>query len=80
MAPSSTRSASISSTSTSNSSSCAKSNFTETKKKFGCHFPDCGKSFSRTEHLHRHALNHKDGNNTCLRCSAHFRRRDLLGR
>jgi hypothetical protein len=24
-------------------------------------------------------LNHKDGNNTCLRCSAHFRRRDLLG-
>jgi hypothetical protein len=25
-------------------------------------------------------LNHKDGNNTCLRCSAHFRRRDLLGK
>jgi len=25
-------------------------------------------------------LNHKDGNNTCMRCSAHFRRRDLLDR
>lgn len=50
------------------------------KKKFACAHPGCGKSFSRSEHLHRHALNHKDGNNTCLRCSAHFRRRDLLGR
>lgn len=49
------------------------------KKKFSCTFPACGKSFSRSEHLHRHALNHKDGNNTCMRCSAHFRRRDLLG-
>ncbi|KAI9049973.1 hypothetical protein LZ554_006119 [Drepanopeziza brunnea f. sp. 'monogermtubi'] len=51
-----------------------------TKKKFACSFPSCGKSFSRSEHLHRHALNHKDGNNTCQRCSAHFRRRDLLDR
>lgn len=50
-----------------------------TKKKFACDFPNCGKSFSRSEHLHRHALNHRDGNNTCKRCSAHFRRRDLLG-
>lgn len=49
------------------------------KKKFPCAFPGCGKSFSRSEHLHRHALNHQDGNNTCQRCSAHFRRRDLLG-
>jgi Zinc finger, C2H2 type len=75
MAPASTRSASISSTSTASS----KSGFTDPKKKFACSFPDCGKSFSRSEHLHRHALNHKDGNNTCLRCRAHFRRRDLLG-
>ncbi|RFU31571.1 hypothetical protein B7463_g4787, partial [Scytalidium lignicola] len=50
------------------------------KKKFPCAYPGCGKSFSRSEHLHRHALNHQDGNNTCQRCSAHFRRRDLLER
>jgi hypothetical protein len=49
------------------------------KKKFACSWQGCGKSFSRSEHLHRHALNHKEGNNTCLRCAAHFRRRDLLG-
>lgn len=72
MAPTSTRTASVSSTSSTGSAA-------ELKKKFSCNFPDCGKSFSRSEHLHRHALNHKDGNNTCLRCSAHFRRRDLLG-
>ncbi|KAL3417450.1 C2H2 finger domain transcription factor [Phlyctema vagabunda] len=73
--PSSTnsRNSSISSASSSASS-------TATKKKFSCSFPSCGKSFSRSEHLHRHALNHKEGNNTCLRCSAHFRRRDLLDR
>ena len=76
MAPPSTRSSSISSASTSSS----KSSSDGIKKKFGCGFPGCGKSFSRSEHLHRHALNHKDGNNTCLRCSAHFRRRDLLGK
>jgi len=74
MAPSSSRSSSISSSSTS-SSKCS-----DIKKKFCCSFPSCGKSFSRSEHLHRHALNHKEGNNTCLRCSAHFRRRDLLDR
>jgi hypothetical protein len=73
MAPASSRSSSIS------SSSSTKSKYSEVKKKFCCSFPQCGKSFSRSEHLHRHALNHKDGNNTCLRCSAHFRRRDLLG-
>ncbi|KAH6668779.1 hypothetical protein B0J14DRAFT_150237 [Halenospora varia] len=76
MAPTNTRSCSISSASTTSS----KSSNDGIKKKFGCTFPNCGKSFSRSEHLHRHALNHKDGNNTCLRCSAHFRRRDLLDR
>jgi len=50
------------------------------KKKFACTWDGCGKSFSRSEHLHRHALNHKDGDHTCLRCRAHFRRRDLLDR
>lgn len=76
MAPTNTRSSSISSASTS-SSKCSNDSI---KKKFGCNHPGCGKSFSRSEHLHRHALNHKDGNNTCMRCSAHFRRRDLLGK
>ncbi|CZR61420.1 uncharacterized protein PAC_11316 [Phialocephala subalpina] len=76
MAPTSSRSSSISSASTS-SSKCSDAGI---KKKFSCNHPSCGKSFSRSEHLHRHALNHKDGNNTCLRCSAHFRRRDLLDR
>ena len=75
MAPTSSRSSSISSSSSTSSSK----NSEGVKKKFGCSFPSCGKSFSRSEHLHRHALNHKDGNNTCVRCSAHFRRRDLLG-
>lgn len=78
MAPTTTRSSSISSASTSTSTS--KSSADGIKKKFACSYPSCGKSFSRSEHLHRHALNHKDGNNTCLRCMAHFRRRDLLDR
>ncbi|KAL5322816.1 hypothetical protein ACEPPN_010795 [Leptodophora sp. 'Broadleaf-Isolate-01'] len=76
MAPTTTRSSSISSATTTSS----KNSDTSIKKKFSCSFPNCGKSFSRSEHLHRHALNHKDGNNTCQRCSAHFRRRDLLDR
>ncbi|KAG9246969.1 hypothetical protein BJ878DRAFT_238362 [Calycina marina] len=71
------RSTSISSSSTASSSSKYSADL---KKKFSCNFPACGKSFSRSEHLHRHALNHKEGTNTCQRCSAHFRRRDLLDR
>lgn len=74
MSSASSRSSSISSISTSSSK------YSDIKKKFCCTHPQCGKSFSRSEHLHRHALNHKEGNNTCLRCSAHFRRRDLLGK
>ncbi|PBP15535.1 krueppel c2h2-type zinc finger protein [Diplocarpon rosae] len=76
MAPATTRCSSISSASTIRS----KNSDAPIRKKFGCSFPSCGKSFSRSEHLHRHALNHKEGNNTCQRCSAHFRRRDLLDR
>lgn len=50
-------------------------------KEFRCTVGTCTKSFSRAEHLHRHALNHDEerANNTCLRCSAVFKRRDLLG-
>ncbi|KAJ8060839.1 hypothetical protein OCU04_009923 [Sclerotinia nivalis] len=76
---SSSRTSSISSA-TSLKSSNDNSNAGIGKKKFCCSFAGCGKSFSRSEHLHRHALNHKDGNHTCLRCRAHFRRRDLLDR
>lgn len=49
------------------------------KKRFTCSFLGCNRSFARTEHLHRHGLNHKVGDSTCTRCAAHFRRRDLLG-
>ena len=66
MALTSTRSSSISSASTTSS----KNSDTSIKKKFRCSFPNCGKSFFRSEHLNRHALNHKDGKNTCQRCSA----------
>jgi hypothetical protein len=49
-------------------------------KEYRC--TNCTKSFSRAEHLHRHALNHDEtkGNFTCQRCMAVFRRRDLLGK
>ncbi|CAL3968329.1 hypothetical protein PZA11_006719 [Diplocarpon coronariae] len=80
MAPANTRSSSISSASTARSKNSSSNPDAPIRKKFGCSFPSCGKSFSRSEHLHRHALNHKEGNNTCQRCSAHFRRRDLLDR
>ncbi|KAE9375624.1 hypothetical protein N431DRAFT_333931 [Stipitochalara longipes BDJ] len=51
-------------------------------KEYRCTWGNCTKSFSRAEHLHRHALNHDEtkGNFTCQRCQAVFRRRDLLDR
>ncbi|KAH7351226.1 fungal-specific transcription factor domain-containing protein [Rhexocercosporidium sp. MPI-PUGE-AT-0058] len=51
-------------------------------KEFRCTFGSCTKSFSRAEHLHRHALNHDEtkGVNTCERCHAVFKRKDLLDR
>lgn len=49
-------------------------------RKFFCNFQNCGKSFTRAEHLQRHELNHRDSPNTCARCSAHFARPDLLER
>ncbi|KAI0173250.1 fungal-specific transcription factor domain-containing protein [Hypoxylon sp. FL1284] len=51
-----------------------------TRRLFTCTHDDCGKSFSRSEHLHRHQKNHTDGNATCPRCRAHFKRQDLLER
>ncbi|CRG87926.1 putative transporter C1039,04 [Talaromyces islandicus] len=47
-----------------------------------CEYPGCGKSFTRAEHLRRHALNHEQPHNgfTCDRCSVHFLRPDLLAR
>ncbi|EED15608.1 conserved hypothetical protein [Talaromyces stipitatus ATCC 10500] len=51
-------------------------------KNHACEYPGCEKSFTRAEHLRRHALNHEQPHNglTCERCSVHFRRPDLLAR
>ncbi|KAI0889502.1 fungal-specific transcription factor domain-containing protein [Annulohypoxylon maeteangense] len=51
-----------------------------TRRLFTCTQDGCGKSFSRSEHLHRHQKNHIDGDATCPRCRAHFKRQDLLER
>ncbi|KAI1646611.1 fungal-specific transcription factor domain-containing protein [Daldinia loculata] len=51
-----------------------------TRRSFTCTYDGCGKSFSRSEHLHRHQKNHTDGDATCPRCRAHFKRQDLLER
>ncbi|KAI1799677.1 fungal-specific transcription factor domain-containing protein [Daldinia bambusicola] len=50
------------------------------RRSFTCNYEGCGKSFSRSEHLHRHQKNHTDGDATCPRCRAHFKRQDLLER
>ncbi|KAL5114757.1 hypothetical protein ACEQ8H_007374 [Pleosporales sp. CAS-2024a] len=49
-------------------------------KKFTCEHGNCGRTFTRAEHLQRHLLNHSNGEYTCDRCRAHFKRRDLLDR
>jgi hypothetical protein len=49
-------------------------------KKFTCENNGCGRTFTRAEHLQRHLLNHSNGEYTCDRCRAHFKRRDLLGK
>ena len=48
-------------------------------KKYVCTYEDCDKAFTRSDHLHRHLLNHGMGDSTCPRCSLHFKRPDLLG-
>lgn len=35
-------------------------------KKYECPEADCGKSYSRAEHLYRHQLNRRSQGNTCL--------------
>lgn len=52
------------------------------QEKHPCQHPGCSKSFTRAEHLRRHALNHEQARNgyTCERCSVHFQRSDLLGK
>ncbi|KAJ6185148.1 hypothetical protein N7519_006449 [Penicillium mononematosum] len=54
----------------------------KTQEKHACQHPGCEKSFTRAEHLRRHALNHAQPRNgyTCERCSVHFQRSDLLAR
>ncbi|KAG8162530.1 hypothetical protein KVR01_008295 [Diaporthe batatas] len=53
----------------------------QSPKRFECTHEGCNKRFTRLEHMQRHALNHSGaGDFTCARCSAHFRRPDLLDR
>ncbi|EPE36707.1 C2H2 and C2HC zinc finger [Glarea lozoyensis ATCC 20868] len=49
-------------------------------KRYICKYEGCTKSFSRSDHLKRHNLNHTTGKSTCPRCSVHFYRQDLLDR
>lgn len=52
----------------------------ESKKPHACTFAGCTKSFTRAEHLRRHALNHEASDSCCERCGVHFTRPDLLAR
>ncbi|RDW91816.1 hypothetical protein BP5796_01210 [Coleophoma crateriformis] len=49
-------------------------------KRHTCKVPGCGKAFTRPSHLQRHALNHSHAQWICERCSACFKRQDLLER
>ncbi|KUI59144.1 Zinc finger protein klf1 [Cytospora mali] len=49
-------------------------------KRFQCTHPGCNKRFTRMEHMQRHSLNHTAGDSACPRCSATFKRPDLLDR
>ncbi|KAK5208852.1 hypothetical protein LTR41_005249 [Exophiala xenobiotica] len=62
------------------SSPTALSSVSGASKSFNCTFTGCGKSFTRAEHLRRHALNHDKGQDTCPRCAVVFTRPDLLAR
>ncbi|KAH8664598.1 fungal-specific transcription factor domain-containing protein [Xylariales sp. PMI_506] len=69
-----------SSSSSSSGSVSGDGNTTAVTKNFVCTHSGCGKRFTRAEHMQRHALNHTAGTATCPRCSAHFKRPDLLER
>lgn len=49
------------------------------RKQHVCTYENCNKSFTRSDHLQRHKLNHGTGK-ACPRCSVHFNRPDLLDR
>ena len=52
-------------------------------RRYPCVYPDCGKSYSRAEHLHRHELNHNPKEIlSCdiAGCRQRFVRKDLLDR
>ncbi|KAI9795128.1 MAG: hypothetical protein M1816_000150 [Peltula sp. TS41687] len=52
-------------------------------KKFECNHPDCGKSYSRAEHLYRHQLNHNPKDIYYCKfenCPRYFVRQDLCQR
>ena len=52
-----------------------------TKAAFVCNWPNCGKSFKRSEHLNRHRLNHEPVKIfVCDQCPKTFVRSDLLFR
>jgi hypothetical protein len=45
-----------------------------------CRIGNCGKSFTRREHLKRHQLNHSSARWSCTNCAACFTRKDLYQR
>ncbi|ORX35551.1 hypothetical protein BD324DRAFT_657108 [Kockovaella imperatae] len=47
---------------------------------FKCDHPRCGKTFTRKDHLLRHAANHTNTNYPCPTCGRGFKRLDLLHR
>ncbi|KAL1860934.1 hypothetical protein Plec18167_003785 [Paecilomyces lecythidis] len=56
---------------------------TKSAKRFMCHYPGCGKLYSRAEHLERHALNHAPKeifHCTFPNCKRRFVRQDLCAR
>ena len=61
------------------SSSTVRRSPRENRKQYICTFENCNKSFTRSDHLQRHRLNHGTGK-ACPRCSVHFNRSDLLDR
>lgn len=50
------------------------------KPRFGCDFAGCNKTFSRSDHLKRHQLNHTEGAklHECSVCHKTFRRSDVM--
>ncbi|WVN87696.1 uncharacterized protein L203_102884 [Cryptococcus depauperatus CBS 7841] len=47
---------------------------------FSCEHPGCAKSFTRKDHLIRHAANHSQVTYHCPKCNRGFKRQDLLQR